>query len=60
MHELLIDFLLGVLEANFAEPIHNKQDFERTSLFQRLETRLKSMTCEYWWVYRRQLLITGA
>ncbi|KMT10619.1 hypothetical protein BVRB_5g117380 isoform A [Beta vulgaris subsp. vulgaris] len=38
----------GVLEANFAEPIHNKQDFERTSLFQRLETRLKSMTCEYW------------
>uniref|UniRef100_A0A803MG22 Morc S5 domain-containing protein n=1 Tax=Chenopodium quinoa TaxID=63459 RepID=A0A803MG22_CHEQI len=40
--------VVGVLEANFAEPIHNKQDFERTSLFQRLETRLKNMAWEYW------------
>jgi hypothetical protein len=40
--------VLGVLEANFIEPTHNKQDFERTSLFQKLETRLKEMTFEYW------------
>uniref|UniRef100_A0A803L8J7 Morc S5 domain-containing protein n=1 Tax=Chenopodium quinoa TaxID=63459 RepID=A0A803L8J7_CHEQI len=40
--------VVGVLEANFAEPIHNKQDFERTSIFQRLETRLKNMAWEYW------------
>ncbi|XP_021292252.1 protein MICRORCHIDIA 6 isoform X2 [Herrania umbratica] len=38
----------GVLEANFVEPTHNKQDFERTSLFQKLEGRLKEMTWEYW------------
>lgn len=40
--------VVGVLEANFVEPIHNKQDFERTSLFQKLESRLKEMTWEYW------------
>ncbi|XP_050384957.1 protein MICRORCHIDIA 6-like isoform X9 [Argentina anserina] len=40
--------VVGVLEANFIEPSHNKQDFERTSLFQKLEVRLKEMTWEYW------------
>lgn len=40
--------VVGILEANFVEPTHNKQDFERTSLFQKLETRLKEMTWEYW------------
>ncbi|XP_020537498.1 protein MICRORCHIDIA 6 isoform X2 [Jatropha curcas] len=40
--------VVGILEANFIEPTHNKQDFERTSLFQKLETRLKEMTWEYW------------
>ncbi|KAG5526377.1 hypothetical protein RHGRI_032606 [Rhododendron griersonianum] len=37
----------GVLEANFIEPTHNKQDFEKTSVFQKLEYRLKEMTWEY-------------
>ncbi|XP_021832733.1 protein MICRORCHIDIA 6 isoform X2 [Prunus avium] len=40
--------VVGVLEANFVEPSHNKQDFEKTSLFQKLEARLKEMTWEYW------------
>ncbi|XP_073261065.1 protein MICRORCHIDIA 6 isoform X2 [Populus alba] len=40
--------VVGVLEANFVEPTHDKQDFERTSLFQKLEVRLKEMTWEYW------------
>lgn len=40
--------IVGVLEANFVEPTHNKQDFEKTSLFQKLEARLKEMTLEYW------------
>ncbi|GMH31455.1 hypothetical protein Nepgr_033298 [Nepenthes gracilis] len=40
--------VVGVLEANFVEPTHNKQDFEKTSLFQKLENRLKEMTWEYW------------
>ncbi|KAJ8433534.1 hypothetical protein Cgig2_018087 [Carnegiea gigantea] len=38
----------GILEANFIDPTHNKQDFERTSLFQKLEARLKAKTAEYW------------
>ncbi|KAK9054535.1 hypothetical protein SSX86_025613 [Deinandra increscens subsp. villosa] len=40
--------VIGVLETNFIEPTHNKQDFEKTSLFQKLMTRLKEMTWEYW------------
>nr|CAB3468016.1 unnamed protein product [Digitaria exilis] len=40
--------IAGVLEANFIRPTHDKQDFERTGLFQRLETRLKDMATEYW------------
>ncbi|GAB4849230.1 hypothetical protein Ancab_004041 [Ancistrocladus abbreviatus] len=40
--------VVGVLEANFIEPTHDKQDFERTSLFQKLEARLKEMMVEYW------------
>ncbi|XP_073299503.1 protein MICRORCHIDIA 6-like isoform X2 [Primulina huaijiensis] len=40
--------VVGVLEANFIEPTHNKQEFERTPVFQKLETRLKDMTQEYW------------
>ena len=41
-------FVSGVLEANFIEPAHDKQDFERSSLFHRLEMRLKQMQLEYW------------
>ncbi|CAH2036892.1 unnamed protein product [Thlaspi arvense] len=40
--------VVGALEANFVEPTHNKQDFEKTILLQKLETRLKEMTVEYW------------
>ncbi|KAH9324386.1 hypothetical protein KI387_004564, partial [Taxus chinensis] len=40
--------VVGVLEANFIEPAHDKQDFERTAVLLRLETRLKLMTIEYW------------
>ncbi|KAJ3692531.1 hypothetical protein LUZ60_012881 [Juncus effusus] len=38
----------GVLEANFIKPTHNKQDFERSDLFSKLELRLHSMAYEYW------------
>ena len=41
-------YFLGVLEANFIRPTHDKQDFEKTKLFQRVDTRLKDMTTEYW------------
>ncbi|WRX20107.1 Morc [Theobroma cacao] len=38
--------VVGVLEANFIEPTHNKQDFEKTSLSRKLHDRLKLMTQE--------------
>ncbi|KMZ68352.1 hypothetical protein ZOSMA_240G00290, partial [Zostera marina] len=38
----------GVLEANFIKPTHNKQDFEKSTLYFKLETRLKEMSMEYW------------
>lgn len=40
--------IVGVLEANFIEPAHDKQDFERSSLFSRLEMKLRQMQMEYW------------
>ncbi|KAI3684512.1 hypothetical protein L6452_33736 [Arctium lappa] len=40
--------VVGVLEANFIEPTHSKQDFEKTNVFQKLLARLKDMTFEYW------------
>ncbi|KAL6592629.1 hypothetical protein ACP70R_049304 [Stipagrostis hirtigluma subsp. patula] len=40
--------IAGVLVANFIRPTHDKQDFEKTGLFQRLEMRLKDMAGEYW------------
>ncbi|GMP57527.1 hypothetical protein CsSME_00021581 [Camellia sinensis var. sinensis] len=38
----------GVLEANFVEPAHDKQSFERTTALARLEARLVVMQKSYW------------
>ncbi|XP_076883457.1 protein MICRORCHIDIA 7-like [Bidens hawaiensis] len=43
--------VIGVLEANFVEPAHDKQGFERTTVLQRLETRLIQMQKTYWGTY---------
>ncbi|KAK9054242.1 hypothetical protein SSX86_025320 [Deinandra increscens subsp. villosa] len=48
--------IVGVLEANFIEPAHDKQDFERSSVFSRLETKLKQMQMEYWFVFHSHLI----
>lgn len=40
--------VVGILEANFIEPAHDKQDFERTAVLLRLEAKLKQMTLDYW------------
>ncbi|XP_008790787.2 protein MICRORCHIDIA 7-like [Phoenix dactylifera] len=40
--------VIGVLEANFVEPAHDKQDFERTTVLSRLEARLVKFQREYW------------
>lgn len=40
--------VIGVLEANFVEPAHDKQGFERTTVLSRLEARLVQMQRTYW------------
>ncbi|XP_038889923.1 protein MICRORCHIDIA 7-like [Benincasa hispida] len=40
--------VIGVLEANFVEPAHDKQGFERTIVLQRLESRLIQIQKDYW------------
>ncbi|KQJ99445.1 hypothetical protein BRADI_3g43270v3 [Brachypodium distachyon] len=40
--------IIGVLEVNFVEPAHDKQDFERTNSLSRLEARLILMQKKYW------------
>ncbi|KAJ6970814.1 hypothetical protein D5086_028556 [Populus alba] len=43
--------VIGVLEANFVEPAHDKQGFERTTVLARLEARLVQMQKQYWSTY---------
>lgn len=45
---LLMLSITGVLEANFVEPAHDKQGFERTTVLSRLEARLLQMQKSYW------------
>lgn len=40
--------IIGVLEANFVEPAHDKQGFERTIILARLEARLLEFQKSYW------------
>lgn len=40
--------VIGVLEANFVEPAHDKQGFERTIVLSRLETKLIQLQKIYW------------
>ncbi|KAL1364489.1 hypothetical protein HN51_012677 [Arachis hypogaea] len=40
--------VIGVLEANFVEPAHDKQGFERTLVLSRLEAKLVQMQKSYW------------
>ncbi|KAJ9176137.1 hypothetical protein P3X46_011482 [Hevea brasiliensis] len=40
--------VIGLIEANFVEPAHDKQGFERTIVLQRLEGKLVSIQRDYW------------
>ncbi|KAL2903804.1 Protein MICRORCHIDIA 4 [Bienertia sinuspersici] len=40
--------VVGVLEANFVEPAHDKQSFEKTTALSRLEARLIVLQKTYW------------
>lgn len=42
--------VVGVLEANFIEPSHNKQGFECTKMMAKLVTRLAEIQKDYWFV----------
>ncbi|KAF2286457.1 hypothetical protein GH714_017048 [Hevea brasiliensis] len=44
--------VIGLIEANFVEPAHDKQGFERTIVLQRLEGKLVSIQRDYWLVLR--------
>jgi hypothetical protein len=51
LYSLLCPFYAtGVLEANFVEPAHDKQGFERTIVLSRLEQRLIKIQRKYWCV----------
>ncbi|PKA55164.1 hypothetical protein AXF42_Ash003801 [Apostasia shenzhenica] len=39
--------VVGVLETDCLNPTHDKQDFEKSEMFQKLEIRLKEMAWEY-------------
>ncbi|KAL1566478.1 Protein MICRORCHIDIA 7 [Salvia divinorum] len=43
--------VIGVLEADFVEPAHDKQGFERTPVLSKLEFRLIQMQKTYWSVF---------
>lgn len=43
--------IAGVLEADFVEPAHDKQSFERTTVLSKLEARLIQMQKTYWSVF---------
>ncbi|CAH2072876.1 unnamed protein product [Thlaspi arvense] len=40
--------VIGILEANFIQPAHNKQGFERTAVLAKLENRLITYQKNYW------------
>ncbi|XP_010492059.1 PREDICTED: protein MICRORCHIDIA 5-like [Camelina sativa] len=40
--------VIGILEANFIQPAHNKQGFERTAVLAKLEGRLIHHQKQYW------------
>lgn len=40
--------VIGLLEVDFVQPAHDKQDFERTDLFARLEAKLKQLVPAFW------------
>ncbi|MCL7041708.1 hypothetical protein MKW94_018561 [Papaver nudicaule] len=40
--------VIGVLEANFVKPAHDKQDFECTGVLSKLETKLAGLQKHFW------------
>ena len=47
--------VIGVLEVDFVQPSHDKQDFERTDQMNKLEAKLKQLTPQYWKEHGRRV-----
>ncbi|KMZ66428.1 MORC family CW-type zinc finger 3a [Zostera marina] len=47
--------IIGMLEANYIKPAHDKQDFERSILYNSLEKRLKQIVKEYWKTHKHHI-----
>ncbi|BBN00313.1 MORC family CW-type zinc finger protein [Marchantia polymorpha subsp. ruderalis] len=41
--------VIGLAEADFLQPTHNKQDFDDTTAYRRLLKKLSDVLAEYWW-----------
>ena len=52
--------VIGVVEVDFVQPSHDKQDFERTDAMNRLEAKLKLLTPSYWKAHGRRVGYQGA
>ena len=47
--------VVGVVEVDFVQPSHDKQDFERTDAMMRLEAKLKLLAPSYWKEHGRRV-----
>ena len=52
--------VIGVLDVDFVQPSHDKQDFERTDAMRCLEAKLKLLTVQYWKTHGRKVGYQGA
>ncbi|KAH7314913.1 hypothetical protein KP509_21G027000 [Ceratopteris richardii] len=52
--------IIAILEANFVEPAHDKQGFERTVVLTRLEARLIEMQKKYWFKHCHEIGYTNS
>ncbi|CAM6083007.1 unnamed protein product [Calypogeia fissa] len=41
--------VIGLAEADFLQPTHNKQDFDDSTAYRRLLKKLSDVLAEYWW-----------
>ncbi|KAJ7515187.1 hypothetical protein O6H91_22G004200 [Diphasiastrum complanatum] len=47
--------VLGIVEADFLQPTHNKQDFDDTTAYRRLLKKLSDVLAEYWWAKKERV-----
>ncbi|XP_024514720.1 MORC family CW-type zinc finger protein 4 [Selaginella moellendorffii] len=50
--------VLGIVEADFLHPTHNKQDFDDTTAYRRLLKKLSDVLAEYWWEKKERISLS--